>query len=146
MLSADAAAGLAFSPGDVSVLQVCALYLPQARANVWRAATWPPLPPRDAPPAPPAFLQHLLIVAAFAKRRVLQTQAAMAAQRRAYGLVEMIKAVSHEVEVTEIIKRIISVAYDLLAADRVSVFLVDHDEQVRGGEGRESQQSTTTNK
>ena len=76
-------------------------------------------------------LQHLLVVAAFAKRRVLQMQAALGAQRRAYGLVEMIKAVSHEVELPAIITRIVSVAYDLLSADRVSVFLVDHDEKVR---------------
>ena len=58
-------------------------------------------------------------------------QTAIAAQRRAYGLVEMIKAVSHEVEVPAIITRIISVAYNLLSANRVSVFLVDSDEQVR---------------
>ena len=71
------------------------------------------------------------MVAAFAKRRILQMQTALDAQRRAYGLVEMIKAVSHEVELPAIITRIISVAYSLLSADRVSVFLVDHDEQVR---------------
>jgi len=62
-----------------------------------------------------------------ARRRIQQVGLALAAQRRAYGLVEMVKAVSHELETPAIITRIIGVAYDLLQADRVSVFLVDRD-------------------
>lgn len=60
-----------------------------------------------------------------AHRRVVAVEDARAAERRAYGLVQMVKAVSHETAVPAIIVRIIDVAYDLLAADRVSVFRVD---------------------
>jgi len=48
---------------------------------------------------------------------------------RSQGLFSMIQAVAHEVTVPEIIKRIIAVAYELLSADRVSVFLVDKERQ-----------------
>jgi GAF domain-containing protein len=72
-----------------------------------------------------------MIATSFAqtKRRIHQMQAAHSAQVRAFGLVEMVKAVSHEVETPEIISRIISVAYDLLQAERVSVFFVDHEKR-----------------
>lgn len=59
--------------------------------------------------------------------RALQVRAAAAAERRAAGLVALVKAVASERDTPSIIARLAGVAYDLLAADRVSVFLVDRE-------------------
>lgn len=59
--------------------------------------------------------------------RLRQAMAAREAQRQAEGLVRILKALSQEVMLPAIITNILGVAYELLNADRVSVFLVDHD-------------------
>lgn len=55
--------------------------------------------------------------------------AALGAHRRTMGIVKMLKAVSHEVEVPAVIANVVNVAYDLLQADRVSVFLIDQEKK-----------------
>lgn len=61
--------------------------------------------------------------------RALQVRAAAAAERRAAGLVALVKAVASERDTPSIIARLAGVAYDLLSADRVSVFLVDRENE-----------------
>lgn len=75
------------------------------------------------------FLAEIARMAGAGRAHVEEQQRAEQARLRSVALVQMIQAVSHEVTVPDIIKRIVGVAYELLQADRVSVFLVDKERQ-----------------
>jgi len=76
-----------------------------------------------------AACDMVAVTMAQVNRRLKQMNRALSANKQAYGLVEIVKAVSHEIGVTAILTRIISVAYEQLSAERVSVSIVDYDTQ-----------------
>ena len=57
--------------------------------------------------------------------RICQRMEAVALQKRTASLVEMIRTISTETETSSILAHLTDIAYELLSADRVSVFIVD---------------------
>lgn len=74
-------------------------------------------------------LQSVAALMSGTLERIEQMAFTVAAHRRSSGIIRMLKAVSHEVEVPAVIAKVVNVAYDLLQADRVSVFICDMEKR-----------------